>query len=151
MIGFQTTHPYIMRVFPRDIWNIHKESFGINYILSYTIIKDWSTLFSFALGNERILVACKSLRSASVLSIPNANVKQCTSIPIFMLERWKTLKSRKKKSMLIFPSRDQCLSLENIWHSFPTLHCRRSVNITKWPHQRSLKIFSCFSTINFLE
>ena len=48
----------------------------------------------------------------------------CTSIHIFMLKRLKTLK-KSKKSMLIFPSRDQCHSLENICYSFPILHCRR--------------------------
>ena len=55
---------------------------------------------------------------------PVQTKKKCTSILIFMLNRRKTPK-KSKKSMSIFPSRDQCLSLENICHSFLMLPCRR--------------------------
>ena len=59
----------------------------------------------------------------SVSFISQCKWKKCTSILIFMLKRWKTPK-KSKKSITIFPSRDQCLSLENICHSFLMLHCR---------------------------
>ena len=72
--------------------------------------KDWSTLFCFHWDNwEWTLVTCKSCE---------------VHILIYANEIKKTIKSR-KKSMSIFPSRDQCLSLENICHSFLMLHCRR--------------------------
>ena len=42
-----------------------------------------------------------------------SRAKNCTSILMFMIKLWKTPK-KLKKSMSIFPSYDQCLSLENI-------------------------------------
>ena len=96
-------------------------------------IKDWGTLFLFALGNERTLVTCKSCEVQSASQgftcdqcpfISQCKRKKCTSILIFMLKRWKNHK-KSKKSMSIFSSCDQCLSMENVCHNFLMLHCRR--------------------------
>ena len=46
------------------------------------------------------------------------------SLTTMIIKRRKTIKNR-KISMSIFPSPDQCLSLENIYHSFLMLFCRR--------------------------
>ena len=95
-------------------------------------LKDWGILFRLhcemkghwsrvnLVKHEALL---KDLHATSVLSFSNANENKCTSILIFMLKRWKTPK--KSEKMSIFQSRDQCLSLENICHSFLMLHCRR--------------------------
>ena len=63
-----------------------------------------------------------------------------------MLKRWKTPKNL-KKSMSIFLSRDQCLSLENICHSFLMLFkgkCHGSVNI-------NASVYPPYRTLNFLK
>ena len=67
------------------------------------VSKDWSTLFSFALGNERTLVTCKSCEARSASQrftrdqcpfVSHCKRKKCTSILIFMLKWWKTPKCR---------------------------------------------------------
>ena len=96
------------------------------------VFKDWSTPFSFAFGNERTLVTCKScearsedLHATSVLSFPNANEKKMYFHPYIYAQATKIPEKVKKKSMSNFPSRDQGLWLENICPSFLMLHCRR--------------------------
>ena len=72
--------------------------------------KDWSTLFLFALGNERTLVTCKSCEARSASQrltcdqcpfVSQCNkTKRCTSILIFMLKRQITPKSRKNQCQI---------------------------------------------------
>ena len=102
------------------------------------IFKDCSALLSFAFGNERTLVTCKSceLRSASqrvtrdqCSSFPNANDKSVLQSLYLCLS---DEKKNPSKSMTIFPTRDQCLSLEifaTVFLCFITCECHRSVNI----------------------
>ena len=100
------------------------------------IVEDSSALLSFALGNEKTLVTCKfceallkDLHTTSFLSFPNANEQ----ILIFMLKRWKTLKSR--KSNVSFSVTWPVL----YWKIFATVflcfiagECHGSVNIHLW-------------------
>ena len=75
--------------------------------------KDWSTLFCFHWEMNG--------------HWSRVNLVNCIIILIYVNEiKKKNIKSR-KKSMSIFPSRDQRLSLENICHSFLMLHCRRTL------------------------
>ena len=96
------------------------------------VIKDWSTLFSFALGNERTLVTCKSceVRSAS----QRFTLDQCPFISQMQTNKsvlqslylcWSDEKPLKtwKNQCQFFPSHDQCLSSEDICHSFLMLNC----------------------------
>ena len=69
-------------------------------------------------------VLLKDLHATSVLSFPNANAKSVLESLYLCLSDAKPINSR-KKSMSIFPSRDHCLSWENICHSFLMRHCRQ--------------------------
>ena len=82
-----------------------------------------------------LLALLKYLTATSVLSFPKCKQKKCTSILISMQKRWKTPK-KSKKSMSIFPSRDQ-------WHwkifatvflCFIASECHRSLNIKTCKH-----------------
>ena len=96
-------------------------------------MKGWSTPFLFAFGSERTLVTCQSCEARSASQrftreqcpfISQCKpTEKCTTNFIFMLKRWKPITG--ERIILVFPSRDQCLSLENICHSFLMLHCRR--------------------------
>ena len=52
--------------------------------------------------------------------------------------------------MSIFPSRDQCLSLENICHSFLMLHCRRMTWECKYNELRWVLFKKSFAPLTFI-
>ena len=83
--------------------------------------------FLFTLGNERTLVTCKSweARSSKFYTRPVSfhfpmQTKKVYFNPYIYVKAMKNPWKVEK-----FPSSDQCLSFENICHSFLMLHCRR--------------------------
>ena len=113
-------------------FKITKQSFKTRNISAPCVLLRIEVHFLFALRNEKTLVMCKSCEVRSTSRrfsrdqcplIFQCKHKTCTSILIFMLKRRKPCK-KSNKSASIFPSRDQCLSLENICHSFLMLHYR---------------------------
>ena len=68
--------------------------------------------FLFALENERTQVTCKSCEAR----FPNANKKVCFTPYIYAKATSNPYKV--EKINVIFPSRDQWHSLENVCHSF---------------------------------
>ena len=72
----------------------------------------------------------KDLHATRVLSFPNENEKKVYFNPYISAKAIKNPSNVEK--LAIFPSRDQCLSLENICYSFLMLiagECQWSVNI----------------------
>ena len=63
----------------------------------------------------------KDLHATSVLSFPLQTKKSVLQYLYLCYSDGKPMKSRKKKSMSIFLSHDQCLSLENICHIYASL------------------------------